>query len=74
MSEENDINRDLLLLAGDINDCKKDLSGIRDRIQAFGNVPAYAKAEIINMAEELKTVQLEYAEAVNLLCAHNKDT
>lgn len=67
MSDEQDIARELLLLAGEITDCSEKLSGLRERIIKLTNIPEYTKIEVVDLTKDMKRVQLEYAQAVNLL-------
>lgn len=70
MRAEQDIAREMLLLAGEINDCEEKLSALRQRIQ--GDVGEYTEREILDLAKTQKRVMVEFASSVNLLCKRSQ--
>lgn len=72
MTVESDINREMLLLAGEINDASKKLSRLRERIENLDDAPEYTAQEAIDLTKDLKRVQLEFAQAVKWLSERNK--
>jgi hypothetical protein len=67
MNAEQDINREMLILAGEIADCSAKLSGLCVRIKDLDNVSEYTEQEIIDLVKDEKRVKLEFAQAVNWL-------
>ncbi len=67
MNAEQDINRELLLLASDINDCEVKLSSLRNRARDLIKVSEYAENEIVHLQQTTDRVKVGFAEAVNLL-------
>ena len=73
MKADQDINRELLILAGEINEADVKLSSIRNRIAASTDISEYTEVEIVDLTKTHDRIKLEYAEAVNLLCAKTKE-
>ncbi len=67
MTIETDLNREMLLLAGEINDCSEKLSGLSERIHDLDDAPEYTEQEAIDLDKDIKRVQLEFAQAVKVL-------
>ena len=66
MTTENDIARELLLLAGEVNTTEVKLSALRNRIAELPGVE-YVEKEIDDLTKTEERVRIEFAKAVNTL-------
>lgn len=67
MKAEQDINREMLVLAGEINVCEVKLSALRQRIKGLDNISEYTENQVADLTKTQDRVKVEFAESVNLL-------
>jgi hypothetical protein len=70
---ESDILREMLLIAGDVNEIEKKWSALRNKIALLDTVSEYTEEAVPDIEMSLNRVKLEFAQAVNWLAEKNKD-